>query len=99
VSVFCLDLNFLNQRHAIASSAVPYSNGVVLVDCGPGSTLEALEAALIVNGLDIHNVTHVLLTHIHLDHAGVQLAGSPGRERIFSFIRLVPHTYSTPKDS
>ena len=41
--------------------------GHVLVDCGPGSTLEQLEAGLEVSRTD---VKALLLTHIHLDHAG-----------------------------
>ena len=44
--------------------------GAVLVESGPGSTLHALENALNEQGLQLSDVTHVLLTHIHLDHAG-----------------------------
>jgi len=42
----------------------------VLVESGPGSTLSALEAGLAKEGFSPRDVTHVLLTHIHLDHAG-----------------------------
>jgi glyoxylase-like metal-dependent hydrolase (beta-lactamase superfamily II) len=42
----------------------------VLVESGPGSTLPALQAALAKQGYSPRDVTHVLLTHIHLDHAG-----------------------------
>lgn len=65
-----LDLNFQGRPLAIASYLIRHSAGVVLVESGPGSTLPALEAALAREGLSPRDVTHVLLTHIHLDHAG-----------------------------
>jgi glyoxylase-like metal-dependent hydrolase (beta-lactamase superfamily II) len=40
------------------------------VDCGPSSCLEALEAALADRGLAVTDLRHLVLTHIHLDHAG-----------------------------
>ena len=42
----------------------------VLVETGPGSTLETLLAALAERGIAPVDVRHVLVTHIHLDHAG-----------------------------
>ena len=65
-----LDLNFQGRSHAIASYLVSHSGGGVLVESGPGSTKGALEAALAEHGLTARDVTHVFLTHIHLDHAG-----------------------------
>jgi glyoxylase-like metal-dependent hydrolase (beta-lactamase superfamily II) len=41
-----------------------------LVDCGPTSCLGALEAALGEHGLRLEDLRHLVLTHIHLDHAG-----------------------------
>jgi glyoxylase-like metal-dependent hydrolase (beta-lactamase superfamily II) len=41
-----------------------------LVDCGPTSCIGALEAGLAANGLELTDLRHVLLTHVHLDHAG-----------------------------
>jgi len=41
-----------------------------LVDCGPSSCLGALEEALRERGLEIEDLRHLVLTHIHLDHAG-----------------------------
>jgi glyoxylase-like metal-dependent hydrolase (beta-lactamase superfamily II) len=68
--VTTLDLNFQGRPQAIASYLIRHSSGVVLVESGPGSTLSALEAGLAKEGLSPRDVTHVLLTHIHLDHAG-----------------------------
>jgi glyoxylase-like metal-dependent hydrolase (beta-lactamase superfamily II) len=41
-----------------------------LVDPGPTPSLEGLEAGLAVHGLGMGDVRHLLLTHVHLDHAG-----------------------------
>ncbi|HVN14851.1 MAG TPA: MBL fold metallo-hydrolase [Anaerolineales bacterium] len=68
--VVTLDLNFQGRPKAIASYMIRHSNGVVLIESGPGSTRSALEAALAKEGFAPRDVTHVLLTHIHLDHAG-----------------------------
>jgi glyoxylase-like metal-dependent hydrolase (beta-lactamase superfamily II) len=68
--VITLDLNFQGRPHAIASYLIRQGDSVILIESGPGSTLPALEAALAKEGLSTRAVTHVLLTHIHLDHAG-----------------------------
>lgn len=68
--IVTLDLNFQGAPHAIASYLIRHSQGAVLIDCGPGTTIDALQSGLKANGLAARDVTHVLLTHIHLDHAG-----------------------------
>ena len=68
--IVTIDLNFQNKTQAIASYLIRDNDAVVLIESGPGSTLSALEAGLAKEGLSPRDVTHVLLTHIHLDHAG-----------------------------
>ena len=68
--VVTLDLNFQGRPHAIASYLIRHADGAILVESGPGSTLAGLQAGLAAEGLTPQDVTHVLLTHIHLDHAG-----------------------------
>ncbi len=68
--IVTLDLNFQGRQHAIASYLIRISDAVVLIESGPGSTLSSLEAGLASEGLSARDLTHVLLTHIHLDHAG-----------------------------
>ena len=46
------------------------ADGVTLIDPGPTSCLPALEAGLRDRGLTLRDVRKLLLTHIHLDHAG-----------------------------
>jgi glyoxylase-like metal-dependent hydrolase (beta-lactamase superfamily II) len=45
-------------------------DGVAIVDTGPASTLPALEDGLAARGVELGDISHILLTHIHLDHAG-----------------------------
>jgi len=68
--IHTIDLGFQGRPQAIASYMIEHGDGVILVETGPGSTLKALEAALKAHGYGFRNITHVFLTHIHLDHAG-----------------------------
>ena len=95
--VITLDLNFQGLKQAIAAYAIPHSSGLVLVECGPGSTLPALETALAEEGYSPADVTHVLLTHIHLDHAGA--AGWLARQGTDVYVHPVgaPHMLNPEK--
>ena len=90
-AVHTLDLHFQKKNDAIASFLLPYSGGTVLIESGPGSTTEALQAGLAEHGFGVEDVTHVLLTHIHLDHAGA--AGWLARQgaEIYVHPRGAPH--------
>lgn len=68
--IHTLDLNFQTVPHAIASYLVIGPEGPVLVETGPASTLSQLKAALAAHQLTLADIRHVLVTHIHLDHAG-----------------------------
>ncbi len=65
-----VDLNFQGRPSAIATAIVSAPGEVALVDPGPTSCLETLELGLNGRGLRLADVTDLLLTHIHLDHAG-----------------------------
>lgn len=69
-TVIPIDLNFMGRANAIAAYLIPYAGGGVLVECGPGSTTTDLEKGLAKHGFRAEDITDVLLTHIHLDHAG-----------------------------
>jgi glyoxylase-like metal-dependent hydrolase (beta-lactamase superfamily II) len=49
---------------------VPYSNGAILIETGPCTTINSLVAGINNLGYKVQNITDVFLTHIHLDHAG-----------------------------
>jgi glyoxylase-like metal-dependent hydrolase (beta-lactamase superfamily II) len=65
-----IDLLFGGAEHAIGVYLVDTDDGLALFDCGPTSTLGALEAGLAAHGVALTDVRHLLLSHIHLDHAG-----------------------------
>ncbi|MBI4674716.1 MAG: MBL fold metallo-hydrolase [Chloroflexi bacterium] len=69
-TVQTLDVHFDNKPGIIGVYCIEHRDGIVLVDCGPGSTLPVLLDALRAHDLTAQDVTDVLLTHIHLDHAG-----------------------------
>lgn len=65
-----VDLEFLGFPQIIATAIVHGPAGVALIDPGPSTTIEHLRAALARKGIAIADVRQLLLTHIHLDHAG-----------------------------
>ncbi|HMB80283.1 MAG TPA: MBL fold metallo-hydrolase [Vicinamibacterales bacterium] len=65
-----LDLNFYGVKGVIASVIVQGPGGVAIIDPGPSSTLPVLRAGLDRAGIALADVRVILLTHIHLDHAG-----------------------------
>ncbi len=68
--IHTLDLDFLNSPEGIAAFLVIGPGGPVLVECGPGSCLPALQRELGRHGVAAEDVQDVLVTHIHLDHSG-----------------------------
>lgn len=64
-----LDLRHLGSEGVIASYLLEGPEPA-LVDCGPAVCVPALEAGLAELGLALADVRHLLLTHIHPDHAG-----------------------------
>ena len=65
-----VDVNFLGFPNIIATAVLHGPGGVALVDPGPSTSLANLQSALERGGIRMSDVRHILLTHIHLDHAG-----------------------------
>lgn len=65
-----IDLMYLGEPGHIAIPVIDTRGGLVLVDCGPTTTLEALHAGLAQLGATFRDVSTLLVTHIHLDHSG-----------------------------
>ena len=65
-----VDLQFRGRPGVIATAVLHASSGVALVDPGPSSSLPALQQALAAAGIATPDIHSILLTHIHLDHAG-----------------------------
>ena len=90
--VYTLDLNFQNCLKAIATYLIPYNGGLILIESGPGSTQVQLEKNLTDLEYDLKEITHIFLTHIHLDHAGAAgwLAERSGA-KVYVHPRGAPH--------
>lgn len=65
----CIDLRHLGLEGAIGVYVVPGPEPA-LVDPGPTTTLPRLRQALSDLGIGAGDLRHILLTHVHLDHAG-----------------------------
>lgn len=70
MEIHTLDLHFQQHPATIASYLVVGPDGPVLVETGPMSTLDNLRRNLADHGYQPADIKHVLVTHIHLDHAG-----------------------------
>ena len=71
--VFVLDTKHMGFTGTIATFLVPSKANdgrFVLVESGPGSTVATIENAIKEAGFDPKGLEAILLTHIHLDHAG-----------------------------
>jgi len=64
------DIEFHGRPKVIATGLAQGHGGAAIIDPGPTSCLATLELKLQASGVRWPDVTHVLLTHIHLDHAG-----------------------------
>jgi glyoxylase-like metal-dependent hydrolase (beta-lactamase superfamily II) len=73
-----LDLGFQGRDRVIGAYLLETEDGPALFDCGPASSSSRLKERLGARGLALTDIRHLLLSHIHLDHAGA--TGSLVRE-------------------
>ena len=73
-----IDLQHLGASRVIASYLLDTPEGPALFDSGPSTCVPRLKEALAERGVALTDVRHLLLSHIHLDHAGA--AGTLVRE-------------------
>jgi len=69
-SITILDDLWMGRPHTIATALLESGGHHAVIDPGPGSTLATLREQLETRGLGVGDLEAVLLTHIHLDHAG-----------------------------
>lgn len=96
---WCLDLDFQGYAGAVAAFLLADGDALVLVETGPGSTLAALEAGVREAGFALDQLTAVVVTHVHLDHAGAAgavLARAP-RARLHVHPRGAAHMIDPSK--
>jgi glyoxylase-like metal-dependent hydrolase (beta-lactamase superfamily II) len=65
-----IDLLHQGAERVIGSYLLDTPEGPALFDCGPSSCLDRLKEGLRERGLALSDLRHLLLSHIHLDHAG-----------------------------
>jgi len=65
-----LDTNWVGRPRSIAAALLESGGHHAIIDPGPESTYAMLREGLASRGLSVAQLDAVLLTHIHLDHAG-----------------------------
>lgn len=73
-----LDTNWVGRPRSIAAALLESDGHRAIIDPGPESTLGTLRERLHARGISVAQLDAILLTHIHLDHAGA--SGSLVRE-------------------
>ena len=97
MNVHTLDLAFQGLPESIASYLVEGPNGVLLVETGPMTTLETLKVRLKEHTLSPEDISDVLVTHIHLDHAGAAGWWAQQGARIYVHHVGAPHLVDPAK--
>jgi glyoxylase-like metal-dependent hydrolase (beta-lactamase superfamily II) len=94
-----LDLDFLGVPRIIATAVLHGAGGAALIDPGPSSTLPSLRAGLDRVGIRIADLRAILLTHIHLDHAGATgtLVKENPELRVYVHEKGAPHMVNPEK--
>ncbi len=65
-----IDLQHRGFPGIVGCYLVETDDGLALFDCGPATAMTALEAGLEARGHALGEIRHLLLSHIHFDHAG-----------------------------
>jgi glyoxylase-like metal-dependent hydrolase (beta-lactamase superfamily II) len=84
-----VDLGWMGLPGQVAAYLFDGGDAFAVVESGPGSTLETLLAAIREVGRDPAEITHVFVTHVHLDHAG----GAGALLRIAPGAKLYAHPH------
>jgi glyoxylase-like metal-dependent hydrolase (beta-lactamase superfamily II) len=90
---------FQGEPGIIASYLLSGPHGLALVDVGSAASLKALLAGIQATGHEPDDIEHILITHVHLDHAGATgalLAHTP-RARVYVHEIGAPHLINPDK--
>jgi glyoxylase-like metal-dependent hydrolase (beta-lactamase superfamily II) len=90
--LWVLDTVYQGIPGVTASYLIEGEDGFALVDVGPGATLETVVAGIHSSGHDPADLRTIILTHIHLDHAGA--AGALAR--LSPEARVLVHPLGAP---
>ena len=94
-----IDLHHMGQAETVASCLLESEAGPLLIDPGPAATLPDLRSGLAAAGYAVGDLAAVLLTHIHLDHAGASgtLARENPRLTVYVHQAGAPHVVDPSK--
>jgi glyoxylase-like metal-dependent hydrolase (beta-lactamase superfamily II) len=94
-----IDLKHLGNARQIACYVLDTGDGLALVDPGPSVCVNVLTKGLLDAGKSLADVQYILLTHIHLDHAGVTgtLVRQNPRIRVYVHERGATHMVDPTK--
>ena len=91
--VYLLDTRQMGVEGIIGVFLIPGpGNSFILVETGAGSTLPTIKRGIAEAGFELQGLSAILLTHIHLDHAGA--AGALAQEtgaKVYVHARGAPH--------
>jgi glyoxylase-like metal-dependent hydrolase (beta-lactamase superfamily II) len=92
--VHILDLQFQDAEETIGAFLIQSGDGLVLVETGPESTFPVLKKKVEALGYKLSDIRHVLLSHIHFDHAGAAWRLAQLGARIYVHPVGLPHLAS-----
>ncbi len=94
-----IDVEYLGNSKVIAACLLKDERNAAIIDPGPGSALSTLRTKLDQSGLGVKGLDTILLTHIHLDHAGATgaLVRENPRIRVYVHQRGAPHMIDPTK--
>jgi glyoxylase-like metal-dependent hydrolase (beta-lactamase superfamily II) len=98
-SIATLDDNWIGHPRSIATALLESGGHRTIVDPGPGSTLATLRQQLGAHGLSVGDLDAILLTHIHMDHAGATgaLVRENPRLAVYVHSKGAPHMIDPSK--
>ena len=97
--LFLIDHKFQGVPGTIASYLLTDGDDLTLIETGPATTTETLLAGVRAAGFNPDQITRLIVTHIHLDHAGAagSLIQRLPRARLFVHRVGAPHMIDPSK--
>lgn len=90
--IWAIDLGFQGWDQVIYAYLLAGPEDLTLIESGPASTLPALWAGIRAAGFDPARLSSILVSHIHLDHAG----GAGAIVREYPQVRVFVHPAGAP---
>ena len=89
--VLPLDLGYMGQDESAAAFLVTRGDTNVLVESGPAACIDRLRQGLRAASMTIEQLDGLLVTHIHLDHAGASGLLTSERCHVYAHPRGTKH--------